>query len=293
MAGKSDETGGAATLDLNAVWRGGISLLRENWQLIATVLGVFVLLPSAAMQFALPPDTDLEGPLGVLVDTTSSPDAQQRAAQALGQMLLPFLGTALVSFLIAHLGYAAVVTLMGRARPTVGQALMRAAQAILPLTIALVVYIITVYAVIFILQLVLSPLGQALAAFLGSIVGVLAGFFLTARLAITLPVIALEGVLNPLKALARSWKMTAINPGNAFGFWMILGVAWFVTLMVQSIISIALVSIPGISMVEDLVTGLLSGLFTMVWGAIYCAMGVSMFYALRQIAPPADESDVE
>lgn len=263
-------------LDLNAVWTRGLELLIENWQLIAVIAGVFVLVPGAALQFTLPADSDLEGPLNVLIDINASQIAQERAARALGRMIGPFLMAAAVSVVIAHVGYAAIVALIGRQRPTVGEALALAVRVILPLVLAMIITLVALYAVLFVVQLVLMPLGTGVAAFIGSIISVLVTFFVTARLYLTLPAMVVEWRLNPLSALTRSWKLTSKASGNVFGFWMLLAVAWFVTLLIQSVISFALAAIPGPGPTASLIAGLMNGFFAMVWGSIYCAMSVAM-----------------
>jgi hypothetical protein len=290
---KSTAKGSAAALDLGAVWGRGVTLLRDNLQLIATLAAAFVLLPNAALQFSLPADADLQGPLNAAMDPAASQAMQEKAALALGELLGPFLLAAGLVTVMAHIGYAGIVALIGGGRPTVGQALSQALRVIAPLILAVIITFTGIYAALLIVQLVLSPLGPALAAFLGALTAMLALFYFTARLALTLPVMVIEWQLNPVKALLRSWRLTSSHPGNVFGFWMLMAVAWFVTLVMQLAVSILLSSIPGPGPAANLIQGLLSGSFAMVWGSVYCAMGVAMYTALKE--PDASEiaSDFE
>ncbi len=294
MANKDKEQKGRKpALDLGAVWGRGVALLRDNLQLIAILAGVFVLLPGAALQFTMPADNALEGPLNAMMDPASSEAIREKAALTLGELLAPFLVSAGLSAVVAHVGYAGIVALIGGARPTVGQALAQALRVIAPLILALIITFAGIYTALLVVQLVLSPLGPALAAFMGALTGMLALFFFTARLALTLPVMVIEWQLNPVKALLRSWRLTSSHPGNVFGFWMLMAVAWFVTLVMQLAVSILLSSIPGPGPTASLIQGLISGGFTMVWGSVYCAMGVAMYTALKE--PDASEiaSDFE
>ena len=275
------EEGQPRALDLGNVWNRGLTLLRENAQLIAIVAGVFVLLPNAALQFALPADADMEQPLQALVNTNASDAMRQKAALALGEMLKPFFLLSAASLVFAHIGYAAIVALIGRARPTVGEGLAQALRVVLPLMLALIITFVGAYAVLLLIQLVLMPLGPAAGVFLGSIIGLLTFFYITARLALTLPVMVVEWQLNPLKALIRSWRLTAGNARVVFGFWMLMGVAWFVTMILQASFAGGLASVAGTGPTASLIQGLIGGAFSMVWGALYCAMGVSMHTALR------------
>lgn len=286
MADKQPKTNGAkAPLDLSAVWSRGIALLRDNAQLIVVLAGLFVLVPNAALQFTLPADADMEGPLGVMFDPAASRAMQEKAAQTMGELMQPFILSAGVALVVSHVGYAGIVALIGNGRPTVGEALLQAARVILPLMIALIITFVSIYLILLTVQLVLSPLGPEPGAFLGAIIGVLTMFYATARLALTLPVMMVEGELNPFKALKRSWQLTGINPSNVFGFWMIMAVAWFVTLIIQALIAMVVDGALGSGSTAALVQGLIGGAFAMAWGALYSAMGVSMHGLLREPDP--------
>lgn len=282
MAQENNSSNGKkAALDLGAVWAHGVSLLRSNAQLIGVLAGIFVLLPNAALQFTLPADDALQGPMNALLDPSTSEAMQEKAALALGELLAPFLMWAGVVLVITHIGYAGIVALVGGARPTVGQALSQALRVILPLVLAIIITVVALYLVLVLVQLILMPLGQTVAAFLGAILGALGVFYLTARLSVTLPVMVTEWELNPVKALWRSWKLSSNNPGNVFGFWMLVAVAWFVTFIMQMAVTILLASVPGPGSTATLIQGLIGGAFAMVWGSIYSTMGVAMLSALK------------
>lgn len=290
---KPVENGKHEALDLGAVWAHGNALLRDNRQLIATLASAFVLLPNAAVQFALPADALMEGPMKALMDPATSEAMQQKAALALGEMMGPFFLLAGVSVIIAHVGYAAIVALIGGKRPTVGEALAQALRVIAPLVLAAIITFMALYLVLALVQLALSPLGPLAATFIGVILSVLAMFYVTARLALTLPVMVQEWQLNPIKALLRSWRLTAPHAGNVFGFWMLMAVAWFVTFLMQMAVAILLSSIPGPGPTATLIQGLIGGSFAMVWGATYCVMGVAMYARLKGADPQEIAADFE
>lgn len=273
-------------LDLNAVWSRGARLLRANWQLITVIAGLFVLVPGAALQFTMAPAAETQGPLGVLFDPASSDAMREKAAQTLGELLAPFARAALIAIILAHFAYATIVALIGSARPTVGAALAQAARVLIPLVAAAALALASLWAGLIAIQLVLMPLGEAVAAFLGSIIGVLFMLFVTARLMLTLPVMVAEKTLNPVKALLRSWRLTAKRRSNVFGFWMIMAVVWFVTLMLFLAISIAIAGMLEPGPTATLIEGLMNGAFTGLWGSVYCAMGVAMH---RELAGPLPE----
>lgn len=277
---KAGQRNARNALDLGAVWAGGAALLRDNLQLIAILAGLFVLLPTAAVQFTLPPGAAMQAPMSVLLDPGSAEAMREKAALALAEMISPFLMWAGIAMVVSHIGYAAIIALIGPARPTVGEALAQSLRVILPLILAVIITLMALYAALFAVQLVLSPLGQSVAAFLGSILSVLISLYLAARLLLTLPIMVIERELNPVKALPRSWRLTAQSPGNVFGFWMLMAVAWFVSMLVQLMISAVLSGISEDAATVALIQGLCGGIFAMIWGAIYCAMGVAMHSAL-------------
>ncbi len=273
---------------MNAAWARGVVLLRENRQLLCLMAGMFILLPSAMITFALPENSALAGPIGVMFDPAASEAARLRASEAIATMLAPFIAWSGIVTVVQHIGYGAMMALMGRARPTVGQAIVIGLKAILPVIAALIVFFIGLYGVLLLTGLIFLPLGQAASAFLGSIAGVAIALFMTARLSLTLPAMALERQFNPFKALLRSWRLTARGRGNVFGFWMLLIVAYAVILILVSAISNVLAAIVGDTTGGTLIVGLIGGLYAMAWGMLISALAVAMF---QQLAGP-DSAEV-
>jgi hypothetical protein len=279
-------------LDLNALAASGLAELRGNWRLFAALAGVFVLLPNAALQFALPADTALQEPLDALLDAGRSEAVRAKAAEMLGELLAPFVTLAGLATVIAHIGYAAIVALMDRARPTVGEAIVTALKAILPLMLAMLLYLCFGYLLVAGIQMLFIPAGAA-GAFLGVVIATLGILFTSAQLALTLPVIVIEREMNPLKALWRSWRLTAASRGNVLGFWMMIAAMWFVSLIVLTMISMVLAGIAGPGGAATLIEGLLTGIFAMVWGTIYCAGAVAMRRELSGPEPGPLAREVE
>ncbi len=268
---------------MNAAWARGTVLLRENMQLLGLIAGVFILLPSTLITFALPESSAMEGPMTVLLDPAASEAGRLRASEALGTLLAPFIAWMGAVTVIQHIGYGAMMALIGRARPTVGQAIVSGLKAIVPVIAALIVFFIAVWAVLMLVQVALLPLGPAASALLGSVIGITISLFLTARLSLTLPAMVLERQFNPLKALVRSWRLTARGRGNVFGFWMLLIVAYAVILILVSAISGVLAAIAGDTTGGTLIVGLIGGLYAMAWGMLISALAVAMF---QQLAGP-------
>ena len=283
MADTGADKGKLQKLDMNAVWSRGMALMRENRQLLGILAGVFVLLPSALVALAIPPQGVLDEPMQVILDPNSGEEAMELAAQAITQAMIPVFIWAGLAQIIQHIGYGAMMALIGPNRPTVGRAIVEGLKAILPVVIAFVVYFAGINVVLLLLQLVLTPLGTAVAAFLGGMLGLLVVLFVTARLSLTLPAIVIDGEMNPIKALLRSWKLTARSKGNIFGFWMLLIVAYFVIFILVSAVAGLLAAIAGQGAGATLINGLIGGIYGAITGVVICAVAVAMH---AQLAGP-------
>ena len=99
--------------DMNTCWSRAVELLQSNFQLLLIVAGVFLLLPTLAFYMLIP---DMQ----MLSDPTIDQDI---LAEKMLEMAGPLMAVGLVSTVFQFAGNAAMVALMGDARPTVGQAI--------------------------------------------------------------------------------------------------------------------------------------------------------------------------
>ncbi len=276
------DKGGPPRLDLNAAWARAVMLMRENLQLLAVIAGVFILLPNVMVYLALPPAAQLQGPMNVLADPTSSEAAIERASLAVAAAMQPVIGWVALVSALQHVGYGAMLALLGPARPTVGQAIWAGIKAILPLILAVIAFLLVWILAVFLVQLALFPLGVAAATFIGTIIGFLLGLFLVARLCLTLPVMAIEQVYNPFAALLRSWRLTAAAKRSVFGFWLMFLIAYTVIFILFSGIGGLVAAIPASETTSSLILGIFTGVFALCSGIVICASAAAM---LGQLAP--------
>lgn len=277
-------------LDLNALWARAAVLMRENRQLLWVIAGVFILLPNAMIYLVLPSSNEMQEPLNVLVDPTSSEEALERARLAVAQAAPPVLGWIALLSALAHIGYGALLALLGPARPTVGQAIGTGLKAIIPVFIAIIAFTVAWILAVTLVQLVFSPLGLAAAAFFGSILGFLLGFYLAARLSLTLPVMAIEQRYNPFAAMLRSWRLTAASRRSVLLFWLLIGIAYSVIFILFSGVGGVLAAIPQSEGIASLTLGIFSGLFGVGSAIVICASAAAM---LEQLTPPVSGSAKE
>lgn len=263
--------------NMNRTWSQAVALVRANFQLLAIIAGVFLLLPALVLALAMPGTLDFAA-LG------TDPEA---AMAALGDAIMPLLAYSLVGLLLQFVGYGAMVALIGGDRPTVGEAIMLGIRCLLTILGALLVFLLAYAALALAVSLVIAGIAAALGAIGGGAISavltiVLMGMLLAAvlyvmaRLSLTLPVVVLEGARNPLAALRRSWHLTRLHGGAIFGFYLLLMIAYFVISLLLfgllGAVGAALGQGPGAALLTGLVNGLAGALVAMVMSGILVSM---------------------
>lgn len=226
--------------DSNRAWQEAIAGIRACRSLLLPIAGVFFLVPSVASSFLL---GDIQAQIFANLDNREVLSGIFEAE--LGKIL----GVSLFSMIAGFVGYLSVLVLLtDRSRPTVGEAIMRGVRY-LPTVLAAT--IIGYFALLFCIILI-SVIGGVLSAVLGG-VGVALIFIamfalvLTAvvRFSMTLPVVVVENVLNPLAALQRSWRLTRGNALKLLGFYALLFIAYVVITVLLMVIIGAATGIAG------------------------------------------------
>lgn len=256
--------------DMNATWQRATALVRANFQLLAIIAGVFLLVPSIVLYLAVPDMAMFANP---------SADADAMAAQ-MEAMAPTIMGWSAVLLIFQMVGYVAMVALMGHHRPTVGEALARGFKA-LPSIFGAGLLALVAYAIIILIAVLVIGALSALtgAAAIGAIlflalVPVIFVFFI--RFSLVIPVIVLEGTLNPMTAMARSWRLTQPSRWRLAGFWALLLIAYFVLafllLGLVGVLGAFASTSSGSLLVLGIVNGLIGALVAMYFSAILVAM---------------------
>lgn len=276
--------------DMNRTWSQAIALVKGNFQLLAIIAGVFLLLPSVLM-YLLFPD------LLVLMSADADPEALVARMEAMVPQLMGY-GT--LGMLVQMVGYMAMIALMGTDRPTVGEAILRGIKALPTLLGAAIVfacgYIVAALVVGLLLGLVVGALSTVSEAAGTATAGILtfglfaAILYVMVRFCLTLPVIVLDGIGNPLKALARSWRLTGPRAWAIVGFFAMLFIAYMVLVMVLFIVigGLGLVSGAQLGGGSVLVLGLLTGIVGAFVSMLLSGILVSIHQQLAVGAAPTD-----
>lgn len=281
------------TFDMNRAWEDGVALVKGNFQLLAVIAGVFLLIPSIVFYLAFP---DFVGLAAI------EPGAEMTDEQAWA-FLSRFAPAMLVLLLVQFIGSMAMIILIGGERPTVGEAIARAVRS-LPTLIAtaisiFVIGVLGMLLVILALTLVALALGLVLgeggtAALVALLYVVLlpAIFYLYVRIAVVLPVVGLERARGFLQPLRRAWALTRGSGLRLFGFFALLFVAYIVIslLVVIVIQALGLLTPEGLTGSSVFAVGLVSS----VIGALVSMVAAGIIVAVyRQLANGAGSADLE
>lgn len=260
--------------DMGAAWNDGMAKVRSNFSLLAVLGGVFFFLPSVLMFVAMP---DI---MGMMMTPGADPDETARAFSEIGWS---FFALYLLVMLASLAGYAAMIALVGdKGRLSMGESILVGFKALLPLLgVLLVVLIVYMAAALLfgaVLGLIVGALSQvsaglsaavAIIVVLGLIVVAL---WLMTRLSLVIPVIVLEGIANPLKALGRSWRLTRPQQGRLLAFYALLFVAYLVVALVLFMIMGLVVAALGAPTAVGFLNGVVGALFAMLFSAILVAV---------------------
>ena len=267
--------------DSNQAWREAVASVSANRDVLVPVAGVFFLLPAIISTLFL---SDVQA---TILSNLGNPDVAEQAMEGLpGQCLTVGLSAAIVQ-LIGFLALLALLT--DRQRPTVGQAIVTGIKSLPTLIAASVLFVVGYVLVATLVTMLAAGLGAllnfpALTVVL-SLLMLAAVVYVMVKLSLTLPVIIIEKVTNPVAALVRSWQLTKGQSLRLFVFYVLLFLAYAVISIVFAFLFMGLVSVvtkPGT--MSLLLTGVVSG----VVGAAASVLMTAIFAAIhRQFAGPS------
>jgi hypothetical protein len=260
--------------DMGRAWSEATAKFSANFSLLAILGGVFFFIPSLIMFIALP---DV---MGGLMAPNADPTQVEAMMSSLGAS---FFGIYLLILLASFVGYVAMVALLGDSRRvSVGEAIGTGFKALLPLIaimlILIVAYIVIAIGVGLVLGLLIAAVGAAstgaasVLTFVLVIAAVIGVLWVMTRLSMITPVIALEGVMNPITALTRSWSLTRPAQRSLFLFYLVLFVAYFVIAIVLFMIMGLITTLIGMPSVLGFLNGVTGALVAMLFSAIFVAV---------------------
>ena len=256
--------------DMNAIWSRAIELVKENFQLLAIVSAVFLLLPSVAIYLLVPS-------MQTFADPSADPDVVAAQLQA---NLGPILSVGVISMLVQFAGYGAMIALMSGARPTVGEAITTGLKITLSTFAVFVIFMLLYFIGALLAIIPFSILGAATGAQALALIGVLPALLITvyiaARMSMSMPVMVLENTLNPISAVLRSFKLTRKRHWSILMFWAVLFLCYFVIAILLSSVIGVVAALAGGGTVSGLILGVTNGVMGMIVGMLMCGIAVAM-----------------
>ncbi|TCM17769.1 hypothetical protein EDF56_105112 [Novosphingobium sp. PhB165] len=233
------------TFDSNRAWNEASRAVSANKEVVLAIAGVFFLLPQLAFTTFFP------------APEMASGMTEQQVIDAAKTYYTSILPVMIPVFLCQALGTLSLLCLLDTdRRPTVGEAIGSGLKGLLPYLAAQILMGMGLTAVLLAPAMLLAVGGTA-----GAVIGLALGFVLVipvaVRLSLTSPVIAVDGVFNPLHALTRSWQLTRGNTARIFGFYALLSLAMMALLILGNVatLPIALLAPKAIAELAGAVIG--------------------------------------
>ena len=214
-----------ASLDLSRAWNSAATMLKANREVVLVVSGVFFFLPLTGLFLLL-----LGGDIAF-----TGPDGQSDP-ERMGEMVSLFLERywwALLLVGIAQLvGAIALIRILADpARPSVGEAMASVPGLILPMIGVQLLSGLVIQSVAIVTGAIPGPVGATL-----SLVALPLVLWLSAKFAIVSPAVVIDGNLNPIKALTRSWTLTKGSSLRIVAFFALLFIAGFILFAVMRLV---------------------------------------------------------
>jgi hypothetical protein len=260
--------------DMNTVWSRAIELVRDNFQLLIVIAGVFLLLPTMATYLLIP---DFQN----LIDPTAD---QAALEQQISAMIGPLVSVGVVSMVFQFAGYGAMVALMGDTRPTVGQALGTGFKIVPSVFAVMILFIIAYFIGAMIIALPITLIaglaGIPALSFIAVIFVLLFVVWLMARMSLSMPALVLGETLNPFTAVTRSFKLTGPKQWSILLFWGVLLAVYVVIALLLTGIFGLVAALIGSGTAAMVVLGIANGAMGMAIGMLICGVSVAMFTQL-------------
>jgi hypothetical protein len=236
----------------NAAWQFAVRKVAANRDLLVAVAGVFFVLPSFGLSLLTPEFTP---------SADADPQARFQQVMEFYSGLMPY---AILLGAVQLLGAMAVLALLtDRGRPTVGEALRLGVRGVLPCLGAQLIVAAGLGIGLTLLLLIGAATGIPAVATTLFILGFALAAWAWTRFSLTLPVIAVDRLNNPIAALARSWRLTRGNAGRLFVFYLLLLLVFVIVLsLIMLLIGVVLalaVSEETGKVAADLIAAVLTG----------------------------------
>lgn len=269
-------------LDMGKAWTQATGLIGGNRDTIGAIAGLFFFLPSLALALFVP---ELANPQ----PAPAGADPQVAMQAALDQMSKAytdnwalFLALTIAQF-VGSLSLLALLT--DRGRPTVGEALRTGLRSIPSYLAAQILSALAVGLAVGIPLGIVAAAGSPVAVVLVGFALVLVGAYLFVKFSLIAPVIAIDGVRNPITALKQSWRLTKGNSFRIVAFMLLLFFTiGIIAALVSGILGLVFSALGG--QIADIGNGLVSAAVNTLIGVIFLVVIAAVH---RQLAGQSPE----
>lgn len=263
--------------DSNRAWKEASSAIAANREVVLALAGVFFLLPGLVVSLFFPQPEPTPG---------MAPEAMMTMMSDYYVSIAPFM---LPIILFQAVGTLALLTLLtDRTRPTVGEAIGKGLKGVIPYFLAQILLGLGIGIIGGIILGIAAVTGVAALAAVG-VGAVLALLVIAAlRTSLTGPVIAVEGERNPIAALRRSWDLTSGNWLRIGLFYLLVGIAFFVVIMIISALIGIVVALLASPHATEVVMAVVSSGFNAILALYFVAIIAAVH---RQLAGPTAEAE--
>lgn len=274
-------------LDMGRAWTQTTALIGFNRETISAVAGLFFFLPSFAGGVFIP---DLPAPPAA-GSSGADPEVALRAlVEGVTALYAAHWPLMLLLTVVQFIGSMTLFALLSdRGNPTVGEALATGLKSFPSFIAAQLISAMGIAALLVFVPGAVGLIAPPAVAALVFLAVLVAAAWLFIRLSLTAPVIAIEGELNPLAALARSWRLTK---GNSLRILLFLFLLVFTIGIIAALVSGTLGLIltafgePVASIGIDLVAAVINALIMVI--LLVVTVGIH-----RQLAGPSTAALVE
>lgn len=274
--------------DLDTAWKDTTRLFRDNFGLLAIVAGVFYFIPYAAALLWIPGLAEIT--MGQFDPNSSEMEAMMNDMLANYWWALVLLG------LIQGVGILAMLALLRRrANPTVGEAIQTGGKSVLTYIAAQLLQGLALGIIIFALIGLPIATGLTALAVISGILAVIVAVYIFTKFSVAAPVIAIDGELNPISSLSRSWRLTKGSSLRLFFFYALLVIAFFIVSALASMVFALVFALGGPeaqTFGQAVTSSLMNALFAVLFACVLAAVYTQLTRLRGSATEPGSEGEV-
>ncbi len=241
-------------LDIGTIWNEASDMVASSKEVMAAIAGVFFLLPSFAFSLLLPAPQMADG---------AAPEAAFGMLMEWYKSALPWLGLMVV---IQAVGQLAIFAMLARpGKVTVGEALRDGLGGLLPLIAAQLIVSLALAVLVAIAFAIGAASGSVGVMVLIGLLVAAAALYVSIRMLLSVPVIAIDRVRNPIAALQRSWDLTRGRFGAILLYMFLLVICFIVAALVTGMVVGVIATLLGGPRAAEIVGGAVSALLSAVF----------------------------